>query len=84
MSFWILTSSGKVLSRTTVQRVTNLELQVNENKAKCVEFTTAVDHHVGGNDLAPHDEGGDLVFSDDWEDPKFDPVFMEEIWNNYK
>ena len=79
MSFWILTSSGKVLSRTTVQRVTNLELQVDENKAKCVAFTTAIDQQVGGNDLAPHDEGGELILSDDWEDPEFDPIFMEEF-----
>ncbi len=79
MSFWVLTSTGKVLSRTTVQRVTNLELQVDENKQKCTAFTTAIDQQVGGNDLAPHDEIGQLINNDDWEDPEFDDAFMEEF-----
>ena len=35
MSIWVLAASGKVISRTTVQRVTNLEIQVDENKKKC-------------------------------------------------
>ena len=35
MSFWILTSGSKVLSRTMVQRVTNLGLQLEENIARC-------------------------------------------------
>ena len=79
MSFWVLTSTGKILSRTTVQRVTNLELQVDENKAQFIAFTTAIDQHIGGNDLAPHDENGELVIDDDWRDPEFDPMFMEEF-----
>ena len=32
MSYWILTSNGRVISRTTVQRVTNLELGTYEDK----------------------------------------------------
>ena len=42
MSFWVLTKDGKVLSRTTVQRVTNLELETAENKARTNEFDTAI------------------------------------------
>ena len=79
MSFWVLTSPGKVLSRTTVQRVTNLELQVDENRTKCATFMAAIDQQVGGNDLAPNDKHGKLTYSDNCEDPKFDPVFTEEF-----
>jgi hypothetical protein len=79
MSFWVLTSTGKFLSRTTFQRDTNLELQVDENKTQFIAFTTAIDQHIGGNDLAPHDENGELVIDDDWRDPEFDPTFMEEF-----
>ena len=32
MSYWILTQTGRVIARTTVQRVTNLELQTDEVK----------------------------------------------------
>ncbi len=51
MSFWVLASIGKVLSRTTVQRVTNLELQLEDNKTKCTTLTTAISERVGMNDL---------------------------------
>jgi hypothetical protein len=35
MLYWILTAACRVLSRTTVQSITNLELQLDENKARC-------------------------------------------------
>jgi hypothetical protein len=73
MSFCIVTSSGKVLSQTTVQRVKNLELQANENKVICVAFTAAIDQHVGGHVLVPHDENGELQLSDDWDNPNSIP-----------
>ena len=78
MSFWILTATGKVLSRTTVQRVTNLELQIDDNKAKCVAFTTAIAEQHGGNDLVPVDENGEPILPDDWDDPQFNEEFVEE------
>jgi hypothetical protein len=33
MAYWVLTIKGKVISRTTVQRVTNLEKQTDKVKA---------------------------------------------------
>ena len=33
MSYYILTQTGSVISRTTVQRVTNLEVQIYDHKA---------------------------------------------------
>ena len=38
MSYWILTSNGRVISRTTVQRVTNLELGTHEVKQRCMVY----------------------------------------------
>ena len=38
MSYWILTDQGRVVSRTTVTRVTNLELQENGVRHRCSEF----------------------------------------------
>ena len=79
MSFWIITSNGKVLSRTTVQRVTNLELQVEENKHKCAEFTSSLAVRVGDPDHIARDENGDLVIPNDWDDPEFTQQFIEEF-----
>jgi hypothetical protein len=80
MSFWIVTSTGKVVSRTTVQRVTNLELQLLENKVKCDEYTTALAERIGNDDLAvQYDDNGELVIPDDWDDPPFIEDFIEEF-----
>jgi hypothetical protein len=78
MSFWVVTSSGRVMSRTTVQRVTNLELQIDENKVKCADFTTSLSERLGGNDIVMLDEDGDLIVPDDWDDPRFNEEFVEE------
>jgi hypothetical protein len=81
MSFcWIvITSTGKVISRTaTVQRVTNLELQLLENKAKCDEYTAALAKCVGNGLAVQYDNGGELVIvPDDWDDPAFIEDFIE-------
>ena len=42
MSCWILTPSCRVVSRTSVQRITNLELQEETNKRKLTAFDDAV------------------------------------------
>ena len=78
MSFWVFTSSRRVMSRTTVQRVTNLELQVGENKVKCADFTTSLSERLGNNDLVVHDENGDLIAPDDWGDPRFNEKIIED------
>lgn len=79
MSFWVITSTGKVLSRTTVQRVTNLELQLEENKTKCATYTAALQERLGDNELIALDGNGDLELPDDWEDPAFNKEFVEEF-----
>lgn len=80
MSFWVLTSSGKVISRTTVQRVTQLELQLDENKTRTKTFTDMLTERIGGNDLVAEDEDGNLILTvEDWDDPAFDEEFVQEF-----
>ncbi len=52
---------------------------MDENRTKCATFMAAIDQQIGGNDLAPHDKHGKPTYSDNCEDPKFDPVFTEEF-----
>ena len=42
MSYWVLTQKGNVISRTTVSRVTNLEMQIDSSKSRLQEFDAAI------------------------------------------
>ena len=42
MSYWLLTKTGLVISRTTVQRVTKLERQTSDVKTECDEFDAEI------------------------------------------
>jgi hypothetical protein len=82
MSFWVLTSTGKVFSRTTVLRVTNLETKTNETKTRVQTFATLVVDRIGrGNSLVVQDEmGHHVVDIDDWDDPAYaDAEFVQEF-----
>ena len=79
MSLWVLASNAKVPSRTTVQRVTNVELQFDENKTKCDAFSTAITERLGGNDLIPIGDNGEVVIPDGWDDPDLINNFVEEL-----
>ena len=57
VSFWILTANGRVISRTTVQRVTNLELSTEELKERSKDYNDRInkllkddDHDIQGNE----------------------------------
>jgi Reverse transcriptase (RNA-dependent DNA polymerase) len=79
MSYWILTQNGRVLSRTTVQRVTNLELQTAENKARTDEFDRTIRERLKAVDYFIQDGDGKIT-PGDWGDSKeFDPEFQEEF-----
>jgi hypothetical protein len=47
MSYWILSREGRVMSRTTVQRVTNLELTTEENALRIKEYNDVISSKVG-------------------------------------
>ena len=42
ISYWLLTKTGSVVSRTTVQRVTNLERQTSDVNTECDEFDAEI------------------------------------------
>ena len=80
MSFWVLTCTGKVILRTTVQKVTNLELQIEENKTRMNTCTSELTERIGGNDFVAIDENGnEFVNINDWDDPAFNAEFVQEF-----
>ena len=80
MSFWVLASTGKVLSRTTVQRMTQLEMQLDENKTRVKGYTDKLTERIGGNDVVQQDDGGNMILNiDDWDDPAFDAEIVQEF-----
>ena len=79
MSFWVLTMNGRVLSRTTVQRVTNLELQTAENKARTDEFDRAIRERLSAVDYFIQDGDGKVTPGDWGDSSEFDPEFQEEF-----
>jgi hypothetical protein len=57
MSYWILTITGRVIARTTVQRITNLELSTDEVKANCKEYSQRITELLNdANHVIPQDE----------------------------
>ncbi len=86
MSYWVLTSNGKVKSRTTVQRMTNLESQFDENKTRIQRFTSQLAERIRENEIVIQFEDGIYMLNvDDWDDPAFDPDFVQEfarIWQD--
>ena len=63
MSYWILTEAGRVIARTTVQRITNLELTTDEVKQRCTQYDQRVAEILSdANHIVPH--GEDIVLQD--------------------
>jgi hypothetical protein len=57
MSYWILTVSGHVISRTTVQRITELELGTDDLKERCKDYTKRITTILKENLEAVHQDG---------------------------
>jgi hypothetical protein len=81
MSYWILTITGHVISQTTVQRVTNLELATDEVKSSCKDYDQRVAEQMNdANHVIPGD--GDIQLQDWNEFPvEEDPDFVAEFQN---
>ena len=79
MMFWILTPNGRVVSRTTVQRVTNLELQTNEVKQRCTQYDVRIKERLKNEDHAILADDDEQTLQD-WDDytEDNDPEFTEE------
>ena len=81
MSFWILTPSCRVVSRTSVQRITNLELQEETNKRRMTAFDDAVKGYLRDYNHVLNDGSKPDLY--DWSTHPFedDPDFQEEFDN---
>ena len=79
MSYWILTVNSTVIARTTVQRVTSLEMQQGHMKERTLAFDEAIRDKIKDSDHIIL-EGGKTQ-PHDWTDHPFenDPDFMEEF-----
>lgn len=91
MSYWILTPAGRVVSRTTVQRITNLEQGTDEVKQRMKEFDERIrellkdhNHVIQGDgdrqlqDWNDYTEDPDQAFVDDFDRAISDERIAEE------
>ena len=81
ISFWVLTPSCRVVSRTSVERITNLELQEETNKRQMTAFDDAVKEYLRDYNHVLNDGGKPEPYN--WSTPPFedDPDFQEEFDN---
>ena len=77
ISYYILTQTGSVISRTTVQRVTNLEFQIDDHKAFFVEYDSEICQCFKEDNFQVE---RDKTNPEDWaEFMEFDEDFQEEF-----
>ena len=77
MSYYVLTQTCQVVSRTSVQRITNLERQVDANKKWFIEYDTKIKTRLKDNNFQVD---GNKPNPEDWaEFMEHDPDFMEEF-----
>ena len=77
MYYWILKANGYVASRTTVQRITNLESEISENHLMFSQFDEEMKRRIKDNDF-PAD--GYLPDQNKWADVLEDEKdFREEF-----
>ncbi len=80
MSYWVLTQTGTVISRTTVQQVTNLEKETDETKASIKEFDAEISRRFKEEEDLTYD--GAKPNPEDWSEYlEHDPDFQEEFDN---
>ena len=80
MSYWVLTQNGTVISRTTVQRITNLEKQTDEVKASITEYDVEISRRFKEEEDLNYD--GAKPNPQDWaEYLENDPDFQAEFDN---
>ena len=79
MSYYILTQTGAVIARTTVQKVTNLEVQIDDYKALLAEYDSETHRRFKEDDFQVE---GDNPNPEYWaEFMEFDEDFQEEFKN---
>jgi len=58
MSYYVLTQTGSVISRTTVQHVTNLEMQTEEKRKSFEDFDAEIKRRIKEDDLPEEGANG--------------------------
>ena len=79
MYYWVLTENGMIVSRTTVSRVTNLEAQTGEKRARVTKLDKAIQERLSDEAYVIADGGkGEPK---DWSEHPFDrdSDFQEEL-----
>ena len=80
MSYYILTQTGSVIARTTVQKVTNLEVQIDDYKELLAEYDSETHRRFKEDDFQVE---GDKPNPEYWaEFMEFDEDFQEEFKNH--
>jgi hypothetical protein len=80
MSYWVLMQAGTVISRTTVQRITNLEKQTDEVKQSISEYDAEIICRFKEEEDLNYD--GAKPNPEDWSEYlENDPDFQEEFDN---
>ena len=77
MSYYILTQKGSVIPRTTVQKVTNLGVQIYDHKALFAEYDSEIRRRFKEDDFQVERDKPNPEY---WaEFMKFDEEFQEEF-----
>ena len=75
MCYNILTQTGEIISRFSVQPLTELEKQTDEYKSMFEKYDKAISEKMGDK----KEFKGDKVNVEDWGDFASDPIFVEEF-----
>ncbi len=78
VTYWVIKSNGHVVSRSTVQRVPELELNTDHVKALCTEFTAELEARLVDDNFQAH---GAQDQPSNWEQlaPDTDPDFIAAL-----
>ena len=84
MSYYIWTQIGSVISRTKVQRVTNLEVQIDDHKALFAEYDSEIrrrfkedDFQIEGDKPNPECWAEFIDFDEDFQE-EFNKIFSDD------
>ena len=80
MCYFVLTKTGQIISRSSVQRVTSLELELNEIRATFDELDKDINEKLKHDDMA---YDGDKPTLEHWSEVKSDEMFVEEFQKSY-
>ena len=75
MCYWILTSTGKVIARTTVQHITSDESKRDEIVQKINEYHRELDLQLGDDQYVDNSDGFDNFINEDVPDPADDDPY---------